>query len=542
MARPDDDVDDVGDVIDVDDVDDLDEPLGADADFPDPDDLDHPDYPDDADDTAGDVGYGSYVDDPDDEPFADDLDAGFAPTEEAPTWVVPDLRWRRRLGNALVALGALTGLLAIVYVVDLLTEFGDVPRGVTVAGVDIGGLDRDEAQDLLRRDLGPLVQRAVELRAGEVEASFDPAEAGLGVDWAATVERAGGQPWSPWDRITSLFGGREVPLVTTVDDHAVRVALGRLAQERINRPAVDGGIAFRPSGDADGGVEPYAIEPRAGLRLSDLGAAVSAVRAHWPSARPVDVPFEVVRPTLTREAVHSVLDGTVRPLLAGPILLRGDGGESVLLPEDVRKALAVEVRARPDVPATLAVTLDDAVLRGAVQGELGRTERPARDAALLFRGGIPEVVPSVPGVRIDWERTFAGLVEHVSTAPADQRRVDVLYQPVEPSVSTQDVQALGITDVVGTASTTGHSPAELGDVNAVLATLNGVLVLPGEVFDVTAYAPTPPWEGVLRDALRQAGLDVRDGQPVTNDTGTAIAVHASATGSTVRATVWGTPS
>jgi hypothetical protein len=475
------------------------------------------------------------------------------------TRVDPALRRRRRLGNVLVVLGALTGLLAIAYVVDMLMEVGDVPRGVTVAGVEIGGLDRAEAQDRLRRELEPLVTRPVVVRAGESEASFDPAEAGLGVDWAATVEQAGAQPWLPWERFGSFFGGRELDLVTTVDDRSLRIALGRLAQERLNRPAIEGGIAFRPDGD-DGGVRAYAIEPRAGVRLSDLEAAVAEIRAHWPQVERIDVAVETVRPKLTSEAVHTVLDGTIRPLLAGPVVLRGDGGESVLLPEDFRRALVVEVRPLDDGDgnagdggesaggeddgagrAILAVTLKPDVLRGAVQGELDDTERPARDAALVFRAGVPEVVPSVPGVRIDWERTFAGLIEAVASAPEDRREVPVLYQPVEPSVRTADVQALGITDVLATARSAGHSPEELAGMGTALGRLNGAVVRSGETVDLSAYGAPPPLEAVLRDALAQAGLHVTEQGTVRNDTGAAVAVHAAATTSTVQVTVWGTP-
>ncbi len=456
-------------------------------------------------------------------------------------WTSPGIRWRRGVGNALVVLGAVTGLLAVVYVVDLVVGIGDVPRGVTVAGVDIGGLDKRDAEAELRRELGPLVVRPVELRAGGIDVSLDPREAGLGVDWAATVERAGEQPWLPWARLASLFGDREVPLVTTVDEGAVKAALGRLAQERVNRPAIDGGIALKPVEGVhdDGGVLPQAIEPKVGTRVSDLNAAVATVRAHWPHADRIDLPVEVLRPRLTAEAVHAVLEDTVRPLLAGPVLVRGDGIDSVLLPEDIRKALGFEVRGDGD-GATLGVTLDHAVLSSAVQGELGVTERPARDASLVFRNGTPVVVPSVRGTRIDWERTFAGLAQTLATAPADRREVTVLYDAVEPAVTTQDVHALGVREVVATATTSGHAPEELAGADAATGALNGVVVKPGETVGLQAYAAPPPWLAVVEEAARRAGLSVTEDHRITNDTETAVAVHVWSTATTVRVTLWGT--
>ncbi|CAM2781168.1 peptidoglycan binding domain-containing protein [Saccharomonospora xinjiangensis] len=445
-------------------------------------------------------------------------------------------RWRRGVGNALMAFGALTGLLAVAYLADVIVGFGDVPRGVTVAGVDIGGLGKDDAQAALRRELGSLVTRLVTVRAGDAEAPLDPAGAGLGVDWAATVARAGAQPWLPWERLGALFGGRELPLVTTVDEQAARAELSRVARERLNRPAVDGGIAFRNTapqeGHDDGGVVPQAIEPRFGTEVSDLDAAVAALKEHWPRAPRIDVPVRMLRPKLTSEAVHTALEETVRPLLSGPILLRGDGADSVLLPEDVRKALGFEIRDGAG-GASLEVTLDHAVLSSAVLGELGTTERRARDAALVFRNGIPVVVPSVRGTRIDWERTFAGMARTVSQA----REVTVHYNAVEPAVTTGDVRALGIEEVLATASAHGHSPEDIAAVD--VAGLNGIVVKPGETFEISAHATATPLERVLREALHQAGLSVDEGRAV-NDTGNAVAVHAAVSGSTITATVWGT--
>src|SRR6202012_2399045 len=56
-------------------------------------------------------------------------------------------RTRKRL---LIGGGALVGLLALLYVVDLLVSATDVPRGVTVAGVEIGGMNRLAAENALR--------------------------------------------------------------------------------------------------------------------------------------------------------------------------------------------------------------------------------------------------------------------------------------------------------------------------------------------------------------------------------------------------------
>ncbi|TLW93278.1 vancomycin resistance protein [Saccharomonospora piscinae] len=552
------------------------------------------------------MGGSDNVDDTAERRFAEELLRPGAPRSTQDTLpAVPQdrrtQRTKRRVGNLLLVLGALTALLTVAYVVDLFTSIGDVPRGVTVSGVDIGGLDAAEAERVLRRELGPRVSRPLELRAGEVVTPLDPTTAGLHIDWAATVEHAGGQPWKPWARLGALFGRREVEPVPVIDGYALRTAVREVAQRHVNRPAVEGGIGLRPvesgeSGDA-GAVEAHLIEPRAGARVSDVEAAVSAIVARWPQPGRVEIPVEVLRPRLTAQAVHSTLDSTVRPLLAGPVLLRGDGRDAVLLPDDLGRAMEFHIVGDAERPegARLDVTLNHAVLRTAASTELLRTRRPARDADLVFRGGVPVVVPSVRGTTIAWERTFAGFTEAVVTAPEGRREVPVRYDPVEPSVTTDEVRALGVREVVATATTLGHSPDVLSNLRGMAAAVHGTVVRPGETFRLDrhtgprtasrGYGRAPLYEdgtgprvlgggvsqltSTLYAAVYSAGLPVVERTPhqrylgryppgldavsagvngspaefaFTNDTATALAVRAAVTASEVTVTLWGTRS
>ena len=64
-------------------------------------------------------------------------------------------RSRRSLRRTAIVGGAVVGVLGLLYAVDLMLSSGDVPRGVTVAGVDIGGLSRVEAEQKLHREIEP---------------------------------------------------------------------------------------------------------------------------------------------------------------------------------------------------------------------------------------------------------------------------------------------------------------------------------------------------------------------------------------------------
>ena len=121
---------------------------------------------------------------------------------------------------------------------------GKVPRGTTVAGVDIGGRDSRAASatlaDGLRREgPGPMT-----VTVGSVAAQVDPAEAGLTVDAVASVESVlGPRSWDPrvlWGYYT---GGDEAEPVVDVDMRRMQALLDAL-DEQAGQPPRDAGISL----------------------------------------------------------------------------------------------------------------------------------------------------------------------------------------------------------------------------------------------------------------------------------------------------------
>ncbi len=177
---------------------------------------------------------------------------------------------RRRRGLLIVA--AVVGLLAVLYVGDLLLSAGSVPRGVTVAGLAVGGLSTADAEQQLRTQIEPRTIRPVAVSVGEVRSEIDPRAAGLTVNWTATLEQAGSQPLNPITRITSFFTQREVGVVTAADPQLVSAALEQLAPV-VDRPPAEGTVRFD-------GVTPVPVDPVPGQRL-DVPAAGQVLQREW---------------------------------------------------------------------------------------------------------------------------------------------------------------------------------------------------------------------------------------------------------------------
>lgn len=389
-------------------------------------------------------------------------------------------RTRRLLGRLFLGIGAATVVFVVLYAADLLASIGDVPRGVTVAGVEVGGLDRAEAESVLRRELATRLLDPIPVRAGDVDTTLDPVFAGLGVDWSATVAGAGAQPLNPVTRVLSFFTEREVGVSPTVDIESLRTALRELAQQRVDRTVREGGIAFGKPGD--GSVRPFVIEPRAGQRLTDVHVAASVVLRDWLDADRLDLPVRVLEPKVASRSLHATLDETVAPAVSGPMRVVGDGASAILRPEEISDALEFS----PTDGGELRVTPRDSVLRAALRPDLRDTEREPKSARIVFRGGSPEVDPSRTGRTIDWNRTLDPFLE-VAKREGEQRLLAVAYRTSQPETTTEEAAALGITEVVGEFTTGGFAATAERNLGTIAEAVNGTLVPPGRTYSLDGH-------------------------------------------------------
>ena len=403
-------------------------------------------------------------------------------------------RSRARLRRAGIVCGAVFGALGLLYGVDLLVSSGDVPRGVTVAGVDVGGLSHAQAEQVLHRELEPRLTQAVKLKAGDVEESLAPDKAGLRLDWGATLDRAGTQPLNPFTRLTSLFGGvREIGVATSSDDPALSAALEALRAKADHEP-VEGGIKFD-------GATPVAVEAKDGQKLDTEGAR-ERILDEWANGGTIDLPVTTTPVKTNPDAVRDALAKIATPAVSGPVTVRGEGKDATLAPEAIAAALLFE----PDGNGGLTAKVDQAKIVAAVQPQLASTEKEGKDAAIVFEGGKPTVQPSVDGKSVNWDASFQGLLDVLKQS--DQREVKAQYATKPAKVTTDAANKLGITEVIGEFTTSGFAVDSGQNIRAVAREVNGAIVKPGDTFSLNGHTgPRTAAQGYV-----EAGV-IKDGAP-----------------------------
>ncbi|GGM47686.1 hypothetical protein GCM10012275_18430 [Longimycelium tulufanense] len=407
----------------------------------------------------------------------------------------PDEARRRQLKKAGVVAGAVAGALGLIYGLDLALSQGTVPRGIAVAGVDVGGMDRSAAEQKLRDEIGPRLDQPVELQAGDVPTTLDPKAAGLRMDWQRTLDEAGEQPLNPVTRLTSFFTTREIGVVSDADREQVARTLDEL-RKQTDREPVEGTIRFE-------GATPVPVDPKPGQKLN-VPEAIDTLLTEWASGKAVHLPISTVDVRTTKEDVQRALDEVAKPAVSGPVTIKGDGKDGVLEPKDIAAALSF-------VPAKnggLEPKLDTKKLAEVLKPQLASTEEKGEDARIVIEGDKPVVKPSKDGRGIDYDKTFEPLPDVLKRT--DNRELKAEYADQPAKLTTEQAQKLGVKEVVAEFTTGGFAPDSGHNIRLAAESLNGAIIKPGETFSMNKHTgPRTVAQGYI-----PAGI-INNGKPDT---------------------------
>ena len=381
---------------------------------------------------------------------------------------------REREGGRVVLL-LLLGLAVLCaggYVAAYVGAGDKVPRGTTVAGVEIGGQTRERAIETLEAGLADRVDAPLEVVVDGETLRVLPDEAGLDVDLAASVEAAGGgQSWDParlWDYYTD---GDELPAVVDVDETRMSAFLDELDQ-RVSVPARDGRVEFK-------GTRLAVTQPREGQVLDREAAAAALEEAYLAEGGAVaELALATSEPEIGAGDVRQAIDEFANPALAAPVTLRFGNEEIRLLPRDYASAL----RLRPD-DGELVPALDREQLHRLVDARTSRNGAPV-DATVRIVDGEPRVIPDRPGVRYRPAQLRSVFLDAVAR-PEGRRTARIEAVTARADFTTEEARDLKIRERVSTFTTYfPHADYRNTNIGRAAEIVDGTLLEPGETFSL----------------------------------------------------------
>lgn len=402
---------------------------------------------------------------------------------------------RRRRQRRYLAVGFLLVVLASFYIADLAKTSGKIPRGITAAGVPLGGLTRDAAEQRLHGVVGPRTDRPVPVTLGTIEEAVDPNSIGLTVDAGATVEQAGAQPLNPITRLRSFFGQTPIEVLSSVDEQALAATLEDLGTTVAEEP-VEGSVIF-----VEG--EPVGSDPRTGRRL-DVAAAADVFMRDWAHGETVDLPIVELAPRTSCADVAAAIDDVAAPAVSGPVRVDGDNDTQALISEDViAAALTFRVEG-----GRLSPNIDEDLIVDELRPQLAASEVPGRNADIDFTVTPPVKTSEQTGHRVDYDPTLTDLRSVLTSSGG--RVITASYDEEEPTFTRSELNELGPVEVIGEFETSGFARDSGKNIRRAAQQIDGTVVAPGETFSLNAATnPRNAAAGYV-----EAGI-IENGRPAT---------------------------
>ncbi|HEX8967918.1 MAG TPA: VanW family protein [Chloroflexota bacterium] len=378
-------------------------------------------------------------------------------------------------------------LVALVAVVLFeLATWDRITPGVSALGTPLGGLSRSEAIQRLTPSVQQVLERPLTISVPSVNTTWSTSARDLGMrldaeglaDAAYRVGRDGG----PFTRLVDQFDvvayGRSVSVDNSTDRDALDAALGRMAQQ-VNRPPTDARLSLA----GDGSIQ--SSSANAGLSVDIAASREQLTSALDGGLQSVALVTIAVPPTVTDDQLQTARDELMHLVGpdAQPLTLTYADQTWQLERADLARLVSL-ADPRPGQPA--AVQIDDKALRGWATRVAADVDQSVQDARFAFNGGNLKVLrPSHQGRTVDQD----ALVRSVHDALlSGSQTIPLPVSTVDPSVSSEDPQSLGITEVIdrGSTSFAGSIPEKKHNIQLAAQRLNGIVVPPGATFSFNA--------------------------------------------------------
>jgi vancomycin resistance protein YoaR len=348
-----------------------------------------------------------------------------------------------------------------------------IPSGVTLAGVPLGGLTADQAEEKLRERAAEVASTPVVFTAGENRWALTPRQLEVRVDWAAAVKEAlevghGPLPLRGLKRVKVRLFGEDLEPHADYFEGGLQFRVDEMAR-RIERPAREAAISLR-------GLSPVVVPAEAGRELvrEDAQSLIIAALAGFERT-PVELPVRLDEPEVEAAQLAPVAD-QVRTALSAPVRIVFNGAQITIrasqlaplldLPRDGRTQLRVGGPAAERFFRNLA---------------RGVARRPVSADFEPLAGGRVRVVPSRNGRALNVEASGRSLL--TGALSTTRRQAVLVVGVVEPRLTTGEARALGITRLLS-AYRTAYSGTydRIRNLQLAVAALDGTLVKPGQEF------------------------------------------------------------
>ena len=365
----------------------------------------------------------------------------------------------------------------------------NILRGVTVGGVELGGLTRAQAADRLAAELPSLSAGAAVIRVGDMEETVSYADLGRGyemdamLDSALAVGRGGNPIGDGLGRLRTLANPTTLPVIVHAYDADALASLSASVAEAVSHPPVEGAVL------RDGTA--FTVRP------SELGTVVDAATVSSALAAAVDTPdpSDVVV-ELTPATIAPIVDTEMAETAAAAagamvddleLVIPGADEESLPLDADT---IGSWISFGPEAELAYTARIDSGAIGAAVAALAADIDQEAVNAQIGVGagGGLGGVIAGQEGRALNVDETVAGLVDALKerAGGGSVASLGLAVDVTEPAFSTADAEAQLPQMQLISSWTTYYVPGDGNgygnNINIPARDIDGRNLAPGETF------------------------------------------------------------
>jgi vancomycin resistance protein YoaR len=366
----------------------------------------------------------------------------------------------------------------------------NVLGGVSVAGVELAGLDRGAAASRLSDRLPALDTGTAVLTVGETEIEVPYADLGRGyetesmVDAAYGVGRTGNPIADGIGRLRSLVHATALPVIVhAYDDEALGAIAAGVATDVSEPPreaaVLRDGTTFTVRESAEG----------RGLAVSNVASALGAA---VDNADPADIRVDLAATTLvpvvdTASAERAAATATAMAADLDVTIPGADDEEPLVIGAE---SIAAAVSFGPQGSDVYAARIDPEAVKAAVKARATDVNRAPVNAriAVAASGGLGGVIPGADGRRLNVSGSSDGLLEVLARRArgATVGSMALVVGVTEPSLTTAEAEAIRPQMQMVSSWTTYYVPGDGNgfgnNINIPARDIDGRNLAPGEWF------------------------------------------------------------
>ncbi len=391
------------------------------------------------------------------------------------------------------------GVLFCFVVVDLVAYANRIHHGVEVIGCSLGGLTKEQATYALNSKVESLLEKSLTVQYSEKEWRIEPSQFNLKVSVTKTVDKAfavgrhENLVKSFVERINCWIKPNKVYLVYSLDQKSLSSFIAEIAKEIDKEPQ----NATLKIGDDDVKVVPSEIGVR--VKKALMFALIKNALVNT-GVRKIEMLVDIEPPEITEaQAEHAITE--TKLFISAPVLLKYDKYLWELNKKDIAKLIEFVV-VENNNKSELHTEISKNKVVNLIEKLTSNFNIEAKNAEFKVDGENVTVQSSKNGEKIDAIKGYEDL-KSVLSKPAP-REVILIKRVVEPEISTEKANAMGIEKRISTF-TTRYDPtylARVHNIHLLADELDGTIVPPGEIFSFNEVIGPRTVEKGYREAMQ----------------------------------------